>query len=172
MQPLTVEALIQAYSLLPHPEGGYFRETYRAPEAIAHAALPARFNGDRAYATAILFLLPQGSQSHLHRIAADEIWHFYLGDPLDVVILHPTGALEVVPLGQDLQAGQHLQYVVPAGCWFGALPQEGGQFSFVGCTVSPGFDFEDFELAQQAKLLSQYPDAAPWIERLTPEEVL
>jgi predicted cupin superfamily sugar epimerase len=164
---ITAQQLIQEFSLQPHPEGGYYRQTYRSQELISHEALPLRFAGARAYSTAIYYLLPRDSKSNLHKIASDEIWHFYLGDPLEIVELSPTGELRSTVLGQDVRMGQKLQHVVPAGIWFGARPVSGSEYSFVGCTVAPGFDFADFEMADRSALLALHPQLRSTIELLT-----
>ena len=161
--------LVRELRLQPHPEGGYFRETYRAAETLS--ALPQRFAGERSISTAIYFLLEAGQCSHLHRIQSDEVWHFYSGDPLLVVEIDPAGALKTTRLGAPAQGGTY-QHMVPAGAWFGATLAEGGQsapvgFALVGCTVAPGFDFADFELADRATLLAEYPGHQDWIHRLT-----
>ncbi|MBI4236802.1 MAG: cupin domain-containing protein [Deltaproteobacteria bacterium] len=163
----TAEALIQHFQLQPHPEGGFFRETFRDGGTIPQAALPKRFSGDRSFSTAIYFLLPEGKRSQLHRITADELWHFYLGDPLVVVEIRPDGRTTETLLGHDVLAGQCVQHVVPAGHWFGAYPAPGSRFSFVGCTVAPGFDFADFEMGEREALLRQFPQARDVVERLT-----
>jgi predicted cupin superfamily sugar epimerase len=155
--------LIERLRLAPHPEGGYFRETYRAAESVGATALPRRFTGERSISTAIYFLLEAGQCSHLHRIRSDEVWHFYAGDPLDVMEIDGAGELKVTRIG----TGGVYQHVVPAGVWFGAAPAEGGRFALVGCTVAPGFDFADFELADRAALLREYPRHQDWIRRLT-----
>jgi predicted cupin superfamily sugar epimerase len=164
---MIVADLVRELDLQPHPEGGYFRETYRASESLAAAALPRRFGGERSISTAIYFLLEGGQASRLHRIKADEVWHFYAGDPLIVVEIDAAGVLKTTRLGGDLGAGAVYQHVVPAGSWFGASPAEGGQFALVGCTVAPGFDFADFELADRAAFLAEYPEHQDWIRRLT-----
>ncbi len=162
----TVEELIRLHDLKPHPEGGYYKETYRAPALCERSALPPGFKGDRNFSTAILFLLPGGATSKLHRIPADEMWHFYLGDPLTVVQISPRGRVELIRLGHDLGSGLALQHVVPAGYWFGAYCNPGGAYSLVGCTVSPGFDFADFELGKKENLLREFPAARAIIEHL------
>lgn len=154
---LSTDLLIKKYSLQPHPEGGWYKETYRSDEIITAAALPERFRGNRSYSTAIYFLLEQGNFSAFHRIKSDECWHFYAGDPLEVYTLDKTGSLEVITLGNNMEEGQLFQYVVPAGCWFASRPAPGTIFSFVGCTVAPGFDFADFEMADNNVLCSLYP---------------
>jgi predicted cupin superfamily sugar epimerase len=163
----SVAELVARLGLQPHPEGGYFRETYRAAENIAAAALPRRFGGARSFSTAIHFLLETGQCSRLHRIQADEVWHFYTGDPLLVVEIDPAGHLKTTRLGGDPAEGAVYQHVVPAGAWFGAVVAEGGRFALVGCTVAPGFDFADFELADRTTLLAEYPAHQAWIRRLT-----
>ena len=121
-------------------------------------ALPSRYKGDRNVSTSILFLLISGEKSCLHRIASDEVWHFYLGGPLELLQISAGGEAEKIILGQDVVEGQNVQHVVPAGCWFGARPVEGTAYSLVGCTVAPGFDFSDFEMADKESLLRSYPD--------------
>jgi uncharacterized protein len=162
----SVHQLIKEFGLLPHPEGGYYKETYRSSETIPAASLPGRFAGNRNFSTAIYFLLEQGSFSAFHRIKSDECWHFYSGDPLLVHIIHLNGDLDTITIGNDTSKGQKFQHVVPAGCWFASEPAQGSAFSFVGCTVSPGFDFEDFELAEAAKLIKEFPKHESLIQRL------
>lgn len=160
MKNMNPEEIIKSLDLKAHPEGGYFRETYRARGLIPASALPSGFEGGRAWSTAILYLLPEGQKSHLHRIRQDEVWHFYLGGPLRLVMIDAAGKAEEVVLGADVRAGQLLQFVVPAGHWFGAAPVAGGVFSLTGCTVAPGFDFADFEMASAAELKKNYPHLA------------
>lgn len=162
-----LQDLIHLFELMPHPEGGFFKETYRAEENISQSALPERFSGNRSFSTAIFYLLGQGDRSRLHRIQADEVWHFYLGGPLVVAGIDLKGEPFEITLGQDVNAGQQLQCTVYAGQWFGAFPAPGTEFSFVGCTVAPGFDFADFELGNQQQLLADYPQAQAIIQRLT-----
>jgi predicted cupin superfamily sugar epimerase len=150
-----------------HPEGGWFRQTYRAPEEIAAQALPERFGAARAFSTAIYFLLEQGDVSHLHRLAADELWFFHAGGPLLVHAIDTAGELGTQVLGPTLERGESLQAMVPAGCWFGAELAGGAPFALVSCTVAPGFDFADFELAERAALRALYPRHQALIERLT-----
>ena len=164
--PLPVQELIKRFGLLPHPEGGYYKETYRSAESIPKDSLPGRFTGNRNFSTAIYFLLEEGSFSAFHRIRSDECWHFYAGGTLLVHIINPNGKLETVNLGNDTNRGETFQYVVPAGCWFASEPAPGSIFSFVGCTVAPGFDFTDFELAEANELIKQYPQYPEMIKRL------
>lgn len=165
----TAEEWIDALDLRPHPEGGWYREVYRASGSIPQGSLPG-FGGDRSYATSIYYLLQHGQRSALHRIKQDELWHFHDGHPLEVHALHPDGRAEVIRLGLSVAGGESPQGVVPAGAWFGAAhPEETpeGAFTLVGCTVAPGFDFEDFEMATRASLLEQYPQHGVLICKLT-----
>lgn len=157
--------LVARLQLARHPEGGWYRETYRSEEAIPASALPARFTGARAFSTAIHFLLERGDISALHRIRSDELWHFHAGSALVVHAIFPDGACRSWRLGSDLAAGEQFQVVVPAGCWFGAEPA--GEYALVGCTVAPGFDFADFELGDRQRLLADYPQHATLVRRLT-----
>lgn len=158
--------LIEQFQLLPHPEGGWYKETYKSTEKITVNALPQRFSGERAFSTAIYFLLEQGNFSAFHRIKSDECWHFYAGDPLEVFVIFPVGQLQVITLGQDIKKGHLYQYVVPANCWFASRPAKNSRFCFVGCTVSPGFDFTDFELASAETLAAEYPHHSTLITSL------
>jgi hypothetical protein len=154
---ISAEDVIKKFDLQKHPEGGYFKESYRSSETISREALPSRYKGARSFSTSIYFLLPLGTVSRLHRLASDEVWHFYLGGPLELLQVSPEGQTEKAILGQDMAAGQELQHVVPAGYWFGARPAEGSAYSFVGCTVAPGFDFADLELADPMDLSRRFP---------------
>lgn len=160
------EQLIARFNLLPHPEGGFFAETYKSEEYMRREHLPERFPGARSFSTAIYFLLPQGNFSAFHRIKSDECWHFYAGETLLVHVIHPNGTLETIRLGSNINAGETFQYVVPAGCWFASEPAPQTNFSFVGCTVAPGFDFADFELANAEELASFFPAHQELITRL------
>lgn len=163
---MTADNLIEYLGLVQHPEGGWFRETYCSQEQIQADALPQRFGGKRAFSTAIYFMLKSGGISALHRIKSDEIWHFYSGIQLLIHIISPDGSYSKVILGGDLASGQQFQYVVSAGCWFGAEPVGTG-YVLVGCTVAPGFDFADFELARREELMLRYPQHVELITLLT-----
>jgi len=143
---LDVQTLISQLQLQPHPEGGHYRETYRA------SALVATPRGPRAASTAILFVLAAGQCSRWHRIAADEAWHHHGGAGLVILELSPQGHTRRTQLGLNLTAGERPQHVVPAGHWFAAEPLAGPPWSLVSCTVAPGFDFADFELATTQQL--------------------
>lgn len=155
---------INKLGLKPHPEGGFYVETYRASEKVAGAALPARFKSDHTFGTAIYFLLRSEDISAFHRIKSDEIWFFHVGSPVNVYFLTEQG-LEVHRLGNDENASFHL--VVPAHTWFGAKVVDSTSFTLVSCTVSPGFEFEDFELAIRHDLLSEFPQHEEAIRELT-----
>ncbi len=148
---------IQHYKLLPHPEGGWYKETYRSVETIEKNNLPANFIGNRNFSTAIYFLLEQGNFSAFHKIKSDECWHFYAGQPLLIYVLLPSGQLKITRLGNNIDKDELFQYVVPANCWFASKPDLGSKYCFVGCTVAPGFDFEDFEMASAADLSAAHP---------------
>ena len=167
MDKPTAEELVRRLQLTRHPEGGWFRESYRSAECIPAEALPERFHGPRSFSTSIYFLLERGDFSALHRIKSDEIWHFYCGASLTVQVITPEGEHRQLKLGCRLAAGESFQATVPAGCWFGAeLPAE-GDYSLVGCTVAPGFDFADFEMAAGGELLGRFPEHAEMIGRMT-----
>ena len=150
----------------PHPEGGWYIETYKSGEYISGSTLPERFGGSRVFSTAIYFLLEQGNFSAFHRIKSDECWHFYAGDPLVVYVMQLNGRLDIIHLGNDIEKGQVFQFVVPANCWFASRPAPGSTFCFVGCTVAPGFDFTDFELATASSLTALFPQHKAIIEEL------
>jgi predicted cupin superfamily sugar epimerase len=156
------QALVDRLKLEPHPEGGFYRETYRCSEVVngAHAY------GGRSASTAILFLLPLGHVSALHRIKSDELWHFYAGSPLRVVELTADGTRIDHRLGGVLD-GHVCQAVVRAGSWFGAFVDASSGWSLVGCTVAPGFEFADLEMAERGALTEQYPAHAAIVEQLT-----
>jgi predicted cupin superfamily sugar epimerase len=158
-----VRELIDTLGLLPHPERGFYGETYRAGTRVtarSHA-------GDRHAATAIYFLVTaEEPVTSLHRLKSDEVFHLYEGGPLEIVRLHADGGWDVARLGLDLAAGERPQIVVPAGTWFGTVLAGGASHCLVGCTVSPGFEFADFELAEGPELEAQYPAAADRIRRM------
>jgi uncharacterized protein len=158
---MTADQIIQLLNLKPHPEGGYYRETYRGPSPIPG------FKPQRVFSTAIYYLLVRDSVSKMHRLAADEIFHFYMGDPVTWVLFGPNGDMQKIVLGQGLEQGQLVQLVIPAGTWFGGYLNEGGSFALMGTTVAPGFEFEDFVLGGREKLLALFPQATEEIQRLT-----
>jgi predicted cupin superfamily sugar epimerase len=165
----TAKYWIEKLQLDPHPEGGFFRQTYRSEMVIAQEALPAGFAGARAASTAIYFLLEGKNFSAFHRLRSDELWHFYAGAPLIVHVISREGSYSSFLLGQDLDAGQVLLAVAPAGCWFASHVADWNSFAVVGCTVAPGFDFEDFEMGKREELVERYPQHEELITRLTRE---
>ncbi len=158
---------IDKLSLIAHPEGGYYRETYRAGLSIAREALPPQFTGPRLVSTAIYFLLDGENFSAFHRLRSDELWHFYSGSPITVYVIEPDGSYSEIHLGGDPDAGEVLQAVVKAGCWFASQVRDPKSFALAGCTVAPGFDFDDFELGKRAELVRLYPQHRTLIESLT-----
>jgi predicted cupin superfamily sugar epimerase len=152
-----VAELIAALALRPHPEGGFFAETYRS----------ARNTGDRSLSTAIYFLLTAENPSRMHRVASDEIWHFYCGDPLEMLQIHPDGSSAVLAIGPNLAVGQRPQVLVPAGVWQGVWVAAGGRYALAGATVVPGFDFADFEMADRTALRALCPSRAELSDELT-----
>ncbi len=157
---MSADDIIARLSLQPHPEGGWYSQTYRSEIRVDTD------RGPRVASTAIYFLLRDDEFSALHRIGSDEVWHFYMGSPLRVESISPEGSVEHFVLGGDLAAGEVLQAWVPARRWFGARLVRGG-YALVGCTVAPGFDFADFEMASRQELLSTFPQCGDVIHRLT-----
>jgi len=165
---ITAEEIKRRLGLRPHPrEGGWFVETWRAEETIA--GLPERYGAaaKRAAGTAIYYLLEPGNFSEMHRLRSDEVFHFYLGDPVEMLQLRADGTGRRVLLGTDFAAGQLPQTVVPQGVWQGSRLVESGRFALLGCTVSPGFDYADYETGTRAELLAEWREWADLIEGLT-----
>jgi predicted cupin superfamily sugar epimerase len=158
---------IDHLGLSPHPEGGYYRVTYKSDLTIARSALPSRFHGDRSASTAIYFLLAGNDFSAFHRIAADEVWHFYAGGALIVYVIDAEGNEFELQVGDRPDRGEVFQAVVKAGCWFASRLKGAAGFALVGCTVAPGFEFDDFELATRSELVRAYPAHRQLIEELT-----
>ncbi|SPE20098.1 conserved hypothetical protein [Candidatus Sulfotelmatomonas gaucii] len=154
-----IKALLQ---LQPHPkEGGWYRRTYTSDVSVA------LLRGVRPYGTAIYYLLEEGTFDEMHMIASDEVFHFYLGDPVEMLLLYPSGQSVLLTLGQDLAAGQRPQIHVPAGVWQGERMVEGGKLALFGCTVTPGFDFADYRSGNYAELAAGWPQEAARIRKLT-----
>jgi len=169
---LTAEQVIELLRLEPLPiEGGHYRVTYRADEALDAATLPERYSGPRAYGGAIYFFLHGDNFSALHCLLTDEVYHFYLGQPVEMLLLYPDGHDEVVRLGTDLAAGERVQMVVPRGVWQGSRLVDGANgFALMGTTMAPAYDQADFELGDRAALIATYPQRAELIGALTREE--
>lgn len=157
---------VEHLQLAPHPEGGFYKETYRATEMIATCGLPDRFEGVRSFSTAIYFLLRSQDRSVFHRIKSDELWHFYSGTSLQLHVLQ-NGKLQIYKLGPDPTKGESLQLAIPANCWFGAHVEQPDSYTLSGCTVAPGFDFKDFEMAHRDDLITEYPQYREIIMKLT-----
>jgi hypothetical protein len=159
---MTADEIKRLLNLKPHPvEGGWYRRTYTSAVSVA------LLRGVRPYGSAIYYLLEAGTFSEMHMLASDEIFHFYLGDPVEMLQLHPDGGSAVFTLGPDLAAGQHVQLVVPAGVWQGTRLVGDGQVALLGCTVTPGFDFADYRNAGTDELIAQWPLEAERIRKLT-----
>jgi predicted cupin superfamily sugar epimerase len=167
---LTADDVIRALGLQPHPvEGGHFRETYRSPGVIPAVALPSH-DADRSVGTAIYYLLTAAAVSEMHKLPGDEVFHFYLGDPLETLLLKPDGGSEVAVLGVDLLAGQVPQLVIPAGVWQGSVRGAGPHgFTLIGATMAPGFDYADYERGKRDHLTAGWPSRAAEIEKRTPQ---
>lgn len=157
----SAKSIITCLQLQPHPEGGYYRETYRDTETIT---LPD--GRVRNLSTAIHYLLVENNKSHFHRIQSDEIWFFHSGKPLSIYQIEPNGIFTIHTLGSDIMNGQKLQVVIPAHSWFAAKIIDDSGYTLVSCTVSPGFDFLDFEVANKNQLLQQYPEHSGIIEEM------
>ena len=161
-----IQNLIRELGLQPHPEGGYYKESYRSSGLIGKECLPTGMNGDRSFSTAIYFLLQEGDFSAFHRIRSDECWHFYDGGTLLIHEISPNAEYKCIRLGRDTRGGELFQYTVPANYWFASEPAPCSEFSLVGCTVAPGFDFADFELAKEQELSCLFPAHRDIIQQL------
>jgi predicted cupin superfamily sugar epimerase len=160
MEILTADDLIRELALLPHPEGGYFREVYRAQETIAGTALPDRYSGERSFSTAIYYLLKTGQSSFWHKLDSDETWHYYSGGSLNIFEISAKGVLKTTVLGSDLKAGQVFQHTILQGNWFAATCRPKTEYVLAGCTVAPGFDFSDFQMARDGEMETLFPHLA------------
>ncbi len=167
---LIPQQIIDHLGLEPlHEEGGLFIQSYCSPETISREHLPERYQGDKPFGTAIYYLLTAevDSFSALHKLPTDEMYHFYLGDPVELLQLHPDGTSRRVILGQDLLAGQQVQHLVPHGVWQGSHLIPGGNFALLGTTMAPGYTPEDYVAGVAGELITQYPDQAELIRQLT-----
>lgn len=164
---MTADELKRQLGLEPLPvEGGYYTQTYRSDISLPEAALAERFKGPHSVSTAIYFLLTPDTFSAMHRLPGDEVYHFYLGDPVELLVLTPDGSGEVIHLGPDLESGMRVQTVVPGGCWQGSHLSKGGEYALLGATMAPGFEWQDFEAGDGGALAAQYPDFRDRILRL------
>lgn len=164
-----VSTLIKQLDLQPHPEGGFFKETYRSEGSISNQNLSV-YSGGRNHSTCIYYMLVSGSFSAFHRIHQDEIWHFYDGSPVELHTISPEGVHEHYLIGRDISGGEIPQLVVPGNHWFASKVAEPDSYSLVGCTVAPGFDFDDFELADKNELLEKYPEHKTLIMEFTRDQ--
>lgn len=160
---ITSRQLIYNLGLSPHPEGGYFKEVYRSEETTTN-----KKGNLRNVCTAIYFLLEEKEKSHFHRIQSDELWFFHLGQPLEIYYIF-EGEIKSVILGSNIQSGEVLSFKVPANTWFASKVKSGKKFSLVSCTVAPGFDFADFELAKREELMQEFPHLNDIIKEFTRE---
>ncbi|HDL64893.1 MAG TPA: cupin domain-containing protein [Proteobacteria bacterium] len=158
---------IEKLSLSPHPEGGYFNETFAASDIINTDNLARDYKGPRKAYTSIYFLLRSGQISRFHRLKSDELWNYHSGSPVTISIIDPGGNYHEKKLGTDPENFESFQVIIKAGCWFGATIDESDSYSLVGCFVSPGFEFIDFELAEREELIKKYPEHHSIIKKLT-----
>ncbi|MEL6811747.1 MAG: cupin domain-containing protein [Bacteroidota bacterium] len=163
----SIQQIIETLELQPHPEGGYFRESYRSTGVIPRENLSEQYSGDRNYATSIYFLLTSDSFSAFHKIHQDEQWHFYDGTPIHLHMISPEGNYSEISIGRNLGLGQLPQFTVPGGYWFASEVKHPNSYALAGCTVSPGFDFADFNLPERRELLALFPQHSEIIHRLT-----
>ncbi|EOL49366.1 cupin domain-containing protein [Enterococcus caccae] len=157
---------ISQLGLEAHPEGGYFKQVLRSTQSLQVA-----FDKKRPYYTSIYFLLTNDNPSHFHRLTSDEVWYYHSGSALSIHLLYPDGEYEIIQLGADLENGEVLQAVVPKDVIFGSSIENGGEFALVSCMVSPGFDYQDFELFTKTQLIARYPDHKEIIEQLAYDQL-
>ncbi len=165
-----IEKIKSILNLTPHIEGGYFHETYRSKETISGKGIPVGYNGDRNFSSAIYYLLTPGTFSAIHRLKSDEIFHFYLGSPVEMLQLCPDGAGKILNIGVDILNGMQPQVIAPKHVWQGARLKPGGEFALMGTTVAPGFEYTDYEPGKREELISSYPEFGEMIRALTKDE--
>jgi predicted cupin superfamily sugar epimerase len=163
----TAEYWIQHFNLQPHPEGGFFRETYRSTLEIENKELPVGYNGNRRLATSIYYLLRSGERSRFHRLRSDELWYFHYGSVLKIIMIDQEGQKHTRLLGANVEKAEHMQVLIPSGTVFAAEVSGKESYSLIGCMVSPGFEFDDFELFRQDDLIQAYPQHTELIKRFT-----
>ena len=162
-----IKLLKEALALTKHPEGGYFKEVYRSVGEIPAETLSESFTGIRNYSTSIYYLLTSEAYSSFHKIKQDETWHFYEGGTIHLHMISPEGTHQTITIGSRIEKGEVYQYTVPGNHWFAAEIEESDSYALVGCTVAPGFDFDDFELGKRENLTQKYPQHAALIRRFT-----
>lgn len=160
------EYLIKQLELSKHPEGGYYRQVYKSDECIKEDYLPERFHSSHAMSTAIYFMLTNKEYSAFHIIKQDELWHHYEGGTIEIVIIEQDGTLSKKLLGKNFEKGEEPLVVVPYGVYFSARLLDDESYSLVGCTVSPGFEFDDFYMPTKNELIALYPNHKDIIEEL------
>ena len=166
VDPVPAEYWIDRLGLMAHPEGGFYKETYRSSENIQVCGLPSRFDSPRSFSTAIYFLLRSQDKSIFHRIKSDELWHFHFGAPLNIYVLHQE-KLSVLKLGSGIDNHESLQVAIPANRWFGAKVSTPNNYTLASCTVAPGFDFKDFRIGKREELIQDFPAHREIIKELT-----
>jgi len=169
MPSIKIRTLTEELGLIPHPEGGFYKETYRSNELVSTLELPERYTGNRCFATAIYFLLVKNSFSAFHRIKSDETWHFYEGNPIEIITISDEGKLEKQLLGTNWKNNEVPQFTIPSETWFASRVYNGGEYGLAGCTVYPGFEFSDFEMAERKALQEKFPLHTSIIQELTRE---
>ncbi|HKQ86636.1 MAG TPA: cupin domain-containing protein [Candidatus Acidoferrales bacterium] len=168
MPPLTADQIREILRLQPHPiEGGYFAETYQSELSLPGNVFGPAYSGARPIATAIFYLLTSETFSAMHKLPGDELFHFYLGDPVEMLQLSPDGSSEIITLGQDIASGMRLQYRVPGGYWQGSRLIRGGSYALMGTTMSPGFDYADYLVGERDELTRKYQERKDMIAALT-----
>jgi len=161
--------LIEKLKLTAHPEGGFFSEVHRSGEIIRHEHLPARYKSDKVFSTSIYYLLEGNNVSHFHRLMSDEIWHFYCGSTLIIHSLNNNSGYQQTKIGSVFSDNINPQFTIQKGLWFAAEIEDKNSYALIGCTVAPGFEYTDFELANKELLLEQFPSYKEIINRLTKE---
>lgn len=162
-----IKHLIENLKLAPHPEGGYYKETYRSEGLIQPESDASLYPVGRHFSTAIYYLLEGNDTSSFHRIRSDETWYFYSGSPATIHIIHPDSLYQALHLGPDINQDQAFQHTVPGGSWFGVSVDNTDTYLLAGCTVAPGFDFDDFEMGDPYKLKQAFPEHSGIIEKLS-----
>ncbi len=164
---IPASTLVEKLDLQPHPEGGYFKEVYRSDELIKTEGLSERYTSERCFGTSIYYMLEGEQFSAFHKLQSDETWHFYLGSSIVLHLISSEGNYSKIVLGQNLTEDEVLQYTIPKETWFAAEVKDKNSFSLVGCTVTPGFDFADFEMGDQKTLLDKFQQHQNLIKRFT-----
>jgi predicted cupin superfamily sugar epimerase len=164
---IQASTLVKKLDLQPHPEGGYFKEVYRSDELIKVEGLPERYSSERCFSTSIYYMLVGEQFSAFHKLQSDETWHFYLGSPIVLHLISSEGIYSKIILGQNITEDENLQYTIPRETWFAAEVKDKTTYSLVGCTVSPGFDFADFEMGKGSVLIKRFPQHSDIITSLS-----